>query len=80
VEAYEVTIANLAPELERRRDPEGVSDVLARAGHPLATVEVAAVAQLEPEDAREELARVADFQPVGNDGYWTLRAAEPAAG
>ena len=75
-----MTIANLAPELERRRDPEGVSDVLAWAGQPLATVEVAAVAQLEPEDAHEELARVADFQPVGNDGYWTLRAAEPAAG
>lgn len=79
VEAYEVAIANLAPELDRRATPARVEDVLAWAGEPLATVEVAAVCQLEPEQAREELARVAEHQPVGNDGYWTLRVAEPAA-
>jgi predicted DsbA family dithiol-disulfide isomerase len=80
VEAYEVAMANLGPQLERRSSPDGVDDVLAWAGEPLATVEVAAVCQLEPEEAREELARVAEHQPVGNDGYWTLRVAEPFAG
>lgn len=43
VEAYEAAIANLAPELTRRPDPEDVDDVLAWAGMPLATAEVAAV-------------------------------------
>lgn len=79
VEAYEVAMANLGTELERRPTPEAVEKVLAWAGEPLATVEVAAVCQLEPEEAREELARVAEHQPVGNDGYWTLRVAEPFA-
>lgn len=80
VEAYEVAMANLGPQLDRRPAPEAVDDVLGWAGEPLATVEVAAVCQLEPEEAREELARVAEHQPVGNDGYWTLRVAEPFAG
>ncbi|MDQ6749377.1 MAG: DsbA family protein [Actinomycetota bacterium] len=79
VEAYEVAIANLASELDRRSEPDRVEEVLAWAVEPLATVEVAAVAKLEPEQAREELARVADFQPVGNDGYWTLRVADRLA-
>ena len=79
VEAYEVAIANLAPELERRPTPETVEEPLAWAGEPLATVEVAAVCKLEPEEAREELARVGDFQPVGNDGYWTLRVTDRLA-
>lgn len=74
-EAYEVAIANLAPELERSRDPGSVREALEWAGVPLATVEVAAICQLEAEDAREELARCADHDPVGNDGYWSLRAA-----
>ncbi len=77
VEAYEVAIANLGPQLDRRPAPAGVEEVLAWAGEPLATVEVAAVCQLEPEEAREELARVAEHRPVGNDGYWTLPVAEP---
>lgn len=79
VEAYEVAIANLAPGLDRRATPATVEDVLVWAGEPLATAEVAAVCQLEPEEAREELARVAEHQPVGNDGYWTLRMADPIA-
>ncbi len=78
VEAYEVAIANLAPELDRRATPENVDEVLAWAGVPLATMEVATVCQLQTEEAREELARVAEHQPVGNDGYWALRVAEPA--
>jgi predicted DsbA family dithiol-disulfide isomerase len=72
VEAYEAALANLAPELTRRPDPAGVEDVLAWAGMPLATAEVAAVMDIEPTDAREALARAARFEPVGADGYWTL--------
>ena len=71
VEAYEAAIANLAPELTRRPDPESVEEVLDWAGIPLATVEVAAVADREPDDVRGELARVARFEPVGVDGYWS---------
>ena len=42
------------------------------AGIPLATAEVAAVMDIEMTDAREALARVARFEPVGADGYWSL--------
>lgn len=70
VEAYETAIANLAPELARRPDPESVSEVLAWAGVPLATAEVAAVCDREIADVRPELARTARFEPVGSDGYW----------
>jgi predicted DsbA family dithiol-disulfide isomerase len=74
VEAYEAAIANLAPELERRADPSSVEEVLAWAGMPVATAEVAAVCDREIADVRTELARVATFQPVGGDGYWTTAA------
>jgi predicted DsbA family dithiol-disulfide isomerase len=72
VEAYEAAIANLAPELTRRADPESPAEVLAWAGVPLATAEVAAVMDREPADVRGELARAARFEPVGVDGYWSL--------
>lgn len=69
---YEAAIANVAPDLERRADPASVSEVLAWAPEPLATVEVAAVCALDPEDARAELARSgARFEPLGTDGYWS---------
>ena len=55
VEAYEAAIANLAPELTRRADPGDADAVLAWAGMPLATVEVAAVADRPVADVREEL-------------------------
>lgn len=71
LESYEVAIANLAPEIERRSDPESVGEALAWAGEPLATAEVAAVCGLDRERARERLARAARLDPVGNDGYWT---------
>ncbi len=70
VEAYEAAIANIAPELARRPDPESVGEVLAWAGIPLATAEVAAVCDREVADVRGELARAASFTPVGVDGYW----------
>jgi predicted DsbA family dithiol-disulfide isomerase len=72
VEAYEVAIAHLAPELERRPRPETVSELLAWAGEPLATAEVMAVTQLEAAPARAELARVARALPSGADCFWTL--------
>jgi predicted DsbA family dithiol-disulfide isomerase len=71
VEAYEAAIANLAPELTRRPDPETPAEVLEWAGVALATVEVAAVMDREPADVRGELARGARFEPVGVDGYWS---------
>jgi predicted DsbA family dithiol-disulfide isomerase len=71
VEAYEAAIANLAPELTRRTDPESAEEVLEWAGVPLATVEVAAVMDRDPADVRGELARSATFEPVGVDGYWS---------
>lgn len=77
--AYEVAIANLAPDLERRDPPADVEEVLAWAAEPLATVEIAAVCELEADEARERLARVAQELPVGADGYWTLTAQQRAA-
>lgn len=72
-ESYELAIANLAPELERRPSPESAEEVIEWAGEPLATAEVAALRGIEPLEAREELAAVAVEEPVGSDGYWSAR-------
>lgn len=72
--AYEVLLANLVPDLERRETPTDVAEVLAWAGEPLATKEVAVVCELEIPEARELLSRVAVERPVGTDGYWSLAA------
>jgi 2-hydroxychromene-2-carboxylate isomerase len=72
IEAYETALANLAPELERRPDPDTVDEVLAWAPYPLATAEVAAVCDRDIPDVRVELSRTARFEPVGADGYWSL--------
>jgi 2-hydroxychromene-2-carboxylate isomerase len=69
---YDVLLANLAPDLERRSPPGRVEDVLAWTGTPLASMEVAVVCDVEPADARERLGRVAVEQHVGADGFWTL--------
>jgi 2-hydroxychromene-2-carboxylate isomerase len=71
VEAYEAAIANLAPELVRRPKPKSVAEVLAWAGQPLATAEIAAIAQLDATHTRVELSRVARAIPAGADFYWT---------
>jgi predicted DsbA family dithiol-disulfide isomerase len=72
IEAYEAALANLAPELERRADPETVEEVLGWAPYPLATAEVAAVCARELPDVRLDLAHAgARFEPVGGDGYWS---------
>jgi predicted DsbA family dithiol-disulfide isomerase len=71
VEAYEAAIANLAPELLRRPVPASVAEVLTWAGEPLATAEVAAIARLDAQQARAQLARVARPQAAGADFWWT---------
>ncbi len=72
VEAYETAIANLAPELTRRPKPKTVAELLAWADEPLATAEVAVIAQLDPIAARAALSRVARPAAAGADFYWTL--------
>ncbi len=72
LESYEVAIANLLPDAQRRSDPTGVEEVLAWAGEPLATVEVATLCQIELEQAREQLGRVAEEAHLGFDGLWSL--------
>jgi predicted DsbA family dithiol-disulfide isomerase len=70
--SYEVAVANLAPELPRRGDPEDVREVLEWAGEPLATAEVAAVCAIGLDEARERLGRIATEEHVGFDGLWHL--------
>jgi len=69
---YDTILANLVPDLGRRIPPAGVTDVLAWAGFPLASKEVAVVAGLEVWEAREALGRVATERHVGADGFWSL--------
>ncbi len=70
--AYDVVLANLVPGVDRRAAPEAVEEVLAWAGAPLATAEVATVCEISRDDARESLGRVARERHVGADGFWTL--------
>jgi predicted DsbA family dithiol-disulfide isomerase len=72
--AYDVVLANLVPDTDRREPPETVEEVLRWAGTPLATKEVAVVRDIPLSQAREELGRVAVERHVGADGYWTLAA------
>jgi predicted DsbA family dithiol-disulfide isomerase len=69
---YDVLLANLVPGTDRRPAAQTVEEVLAWAGTPLATAEVAAVTEMERADARERLGRVAVERHVGADGFWTL--------
>jgi hypothetical protein len=59
--------------LVRRPDPQSVGEVLAWAGAPLATAEVAAVCCRDVAGVRSELGRTASFEPAGADGYWFPR-------
>jgi predicted DsbA family dithiol-disulfide isomerase len=70
---YDAVLANLVPGTDRREPAESVEEVLRWAGEPLASREVAVVCEIEHDDAREALARVADERHVGADGYWTLK-------
>ncbi len=69
--AYDVVLANLVPDLGRRAEPADVSEVLAWAGCPLATREVAELCQIDDREARERLGRVAEETHVGADGFWS---------
>jgi predicted DsbA family dithiol-disulfide isomerase len=70
--AYDVALANLAPDLPRRAAPDNVSEVLEWAAEPLATREVAVVMGIEHDEAATALAEVAQRRDVGADSYWTL--------
>jgi predicted DsbA family dithiol-disulfide isomerase len=72
LESYEVAVANLLPSAGRRADPESVEEVLAWAGEPLASIEVAVVCGIDLEQAREQLGHVAQERPLGFDGLWSL--------
>ena len=72
--AYDVLLANLVPDLGRRGEPMGVQEVLAWAGFPLATREVAEICELDDREAREQLGHVAIEHHVGADGFWSLEA------
>lgn len=68
---YEVAMAALAPEAERRAAAESVDELLAWAPYPLATAEVAELRSVDIATARRELEDAgAGFTPVANDGYW----------
>jgi hypothetical protein len=70
-EAHEAVLANLNPGLRRRPTPDSVADVLAWAGEPLATAEVAAVMAIDNRVARAALEDVATFRASGLDGFWS---------
>lgn len=73
--SYETALANVAPALERRDEPEDVTEVLAWAGYPVATQEVAEVCGISHDEAHEKLeAADAVSEPVGRDAFWTLPA------
>jgi predicted DsbA family dithiol-disulfide isomerase len=69
---YDVVTANFAPALDRRPEPESVTEVLEWAGEPLATQEVAVLCGLSLMEAHEELGRTARMTPLGTDGIWSL--------
>jgi predicted DsbA family dithiol-disulfide isomerase len=69
---YEVAVANVAPELERRQPPQTVAEVLSWSPYPLATAEVAELRGIDCDQAREELQQAdAKFAPAAGDGYWS---------
>jgi len=71
---YEVAVANVAPDVERRPPPQSVEEALAWAPYPLATAEGADLRLLGLDQAREELQRAgAQLVPAPGDGYWSAR-------
>lgn len=68
---YEVAMASVAPEVDRRDPPGSVGEVLAWAPFPLATAEIAELRGIGRDEARGELEQAgASFTPSANDGYW----------
>lgn len=72
INAHDVAIAALDPDISRRPAPASVDEVLAWATEPLATVEVITLTGGEEPEVRAALARAATFTPAGADGYWTV--------
>lgn len=69
---YEVAVANVAPEIERRPPPEMVEEILSWAPYPLATAEVAELRGIGIDQARDELQRAgAKLAAAAGDGYWS---------
>lgn len=69
---YEVAMANVAPDIERRPPPQSVDQVLSWATYPLATAEVGELLGVGLDGAREQLrAAGAALDSVAGDGYWT---------
>jgi predicted DsbA family dithiol-disulfide isomerase len=69
---YEVAVANVGPEIERRPPPETVGEILAWAPYPLATAEVAELRGIGIDQARDELQRAgAKLTAAAGDGYWS---------
>jgi predicted DsbA family dithiol-disulfide isomerase len=70
---YEVAVANVAPDLERRPPPETAEEILSWAPYPLATAEVAELRGIGLEQAREELQQSgAKLAAAAGDGYWSI--------
>ncbi len=77
--AYEVAVANLDPALARSEPPDSVEQLLAWAGEPLATQEVAVTMGIEWEEAAAALEDSdAVAEPAGSDRFWTLASATTA--
>jgi predicted DsbA family dithiol-disulfide isomerase len=69
---YEVSVANVAPDLERKPTPKSVEELLAWAPYPLATAEVAEVRGIALDQARQELEQAgAKLTDAAGDGYWS---------
>jgi predicted DsbA family dithiol-disulfide isomerase len=69
---YEVAMANVAPDAQRRDVPDTVEAVLEWAPYPLSTAEVAELRGVSVDDARAELeSSGAQLQAVAGDGYWS---------
>ena len=79
-QAYEVAVANLAPNLPRREPPASAAELLAWAPVPLATQEIAVVMGVERAEAEASLrAAGALAEPAGSDRFWSLAAAHSRA-
>lgn len=73
IAVYETVFANLLPDVARRPEPESVTEILAWAGEPLATQEVATIAVISRDAAAEQLAAAgAQRIALGSDALWSL--------
>lgn len=71
--SYDVALANLAPELERAEPGTDPVEILAWAGEPLATAEVAAIMERPLDETRTALqSSTATERPLGTDSLWAL--------